>query len=397
MWRRCRDASQFTINYDVFCRQSSPITLASFVSFVLMESMCLCSHRWGGEKKDWLREKKGENREEFAFTPSLFKFPLPRLRRKKVGGKRRGENKEGEYGGEEGLIGFLTSIQRRRVCSHCSPAAQPELWKRATTLPLNGERMKDGKRKVRVGEHASWRWRKGGFLSCTLFHMCYCFFDLHVRIWRFWGACTIIKENNVTRSSISRCRWGSLSQKPKVSHFSKQFWLWLGNKWHRCWPGGLLPAPPAPPACDWQLSISVNHQSCPTPPPPPPSPDPVRFCSLSFKLLLAAALSDGKTNDFSLASLHWHRETLGRAGEGARKANAHAASTRKSPKITGVERPRSPDVYSHPRRRMDHSRERTWIFILGYFSPPIPPLPLLIVLICHNSAQSELVAIIARR
>lgn len=174
MWRRCRDASQFTINYDVFCRQSSPITLASFVPFVLMESMCLCSHRWGGEKKDWLREKKGENREEFAFTPSLFKFPLPRPRRKRVGGKRRGENKEGEYGGEEGLIGFLTSIQRRRVCSHCSPAAQPELWKRATTLPLNGERMKDGKRKVRVGEHASWRWRKGGFLNCTLFHTMTC-------------------------------------------------------------------------------------------------------------------------------------------------------------------------------------------------------------------------------
>lgn len=69
-----------------------------FCPILLMESMCLCSQRRGRKKE--LRagkKKKRENREEFAFTASLFKFPPPYPGRKGVKEKRR-ENKEKEYG-----------------------------------------------------------------------------------------------------------------------------------------------------------------------------------------------------------------------------------------------------------------------------------------------------------
>lgn len=65
-----------------------PFTLASFVPLCWWK-VCVCAHEDEvGKKKNWLREKKGENREEFAFTTSLFKFPLPSPRRKKVGGEK---------------------------------------------------------------------------------------------------------------------------------------------------------------------------------------------------------------------------------------------------------------------------------------------------------------------
>lgn len=50
--------------------------------------------------------------------------------------------------------------------------------------------------------------------------------------------------------------------------FNNQVSLPLGNKCRRCCPGVLLAAPPPPPLCDWQLSISVNHQPSPLQPKP---------------------------------------------------------------------------------------------------------------------------------
>lgn len=53
-----------------------------FCPFQLMESMCLCLQRQGRKKELAAGKKKRENREEFAFTASLFKFPPPSPARK---------------------------------------------------------------------------------------------------------------------------------------------------------------------------------------------------------------------------------------------------------------------------------------------------------------------------
>lgn len=148
------------------------------------------------------------------------------------------------------------------------------------------------------------------------------------------------------------------------SSFSNQFSLLGGNKCHHCWPGGLLPAPPPLPLCDWQLSISVNHQSSPL------SPTPPRLCSVSSKLVLGAALSDGKTNDFSLASLHSHTETRQRADGAASRPNTHDISTRTPLEFTDEESPQNSGIYLHTHWWMDHFIE--WIFILFYFFLPTP-------------------------
>lgn len=75
--------------YNQLWRLLSAIVSLALASFVPLcgWKVCVCAHEDEvEEKKNWLWKKKGENREEFAFTTSLFKFPLPSPRRKKVGG-----------------------------------------------------------------------------------------------------------------------------------------------------------------------------------------------------------------------------------------------------------------------------------------------------------------------
>lgn len=104
----------------------------------------------------------------------------------------------------------------------------------------------------------------------SYYDVCYRFFDLHVRIWCVWEVCTIIIESNALPCFFNQTTSVMLFiTKTQVSwYISNQFSLLVGNKCHQCWPGGLLPAPPSLPLCDWQLSISVNHQSSPLSPTP---------------------------------------------------------------------------------------------------------------------------------
>lgn len=96
--------------------------------------------------------------------------------------------------------------------------------------------------------------------------------------------------------------------------------------WHYMSPApapgccSLLP-PPLPPT-DWQLSIVVNH------PHPPPLPPAQPLTVVLRDPVLGATLSDGKTNDFSLASLHAHAQTQRRSGE-TDKAEERAVRTHK--------------------------------------------------------------------
>lgn len=152
---------------------------------------------------------------------------------------------------------------------------------------------------------------------------------------------TIIKENNVVAPFSNLTLHCFVDPIISVMVFNDQFLLLPGNKRCRCCPGVLLAAPPPLPLCDWQPSISVNHQ------PSPFSPTP-RLCSVSFKLVLGATLSDGETNDFSLASLHSHTETRRRADGAASAPNAHHISTRKPLKFTDEDSPQKSGVYWHP-------------------------------------------------
>lgn len=75
--------------------------------FLLMESMCLCLQRRSRKKDLTAGKEKRENREEFAFTASLFKFPPPSLCRKGVWKKKeREKRKKKNMGNKRAWLGF---------------------------------------------------------------------------------------------------------------------------------------------------------------------------------------------------------------------------------------------------------------------------------------------------
>lgn len=75
--------------------------------FYWWRSMCLCSQRQGRKKEPTAGEKKRENREEFAFTASLFKVPPSPPPPGRKGDKRK-EIKEREriWGNKRAWLGF---------------------------------------------------------------------------------------------------------------------------------------------------------------------------------------------------------------------------------------------------------------------------------------------------
>lgn len=88
------------------------------------------------------------------------------------------------------------------------------------------------------------------------------------------------------------------------SHFPSSNWqsFFVWTKCHRRLPQAAAPCSHLPSllVTDSYLSLSIISS-------PSPWPNPSRLCSGSFSLVLGATLSDGMTNDFSLASLHTHQ------------------------------------------------------------------------------------------
>lgn len=95
-----------------------------FCPFLLMESMCLCLQRQGQKKELAVGKKKRENREEFAFTASLFKSSPPpfslaesecerkkkdRKNRKRIWGIRGPDWVSNTYSGEQSVLTLFPS------------------------------------------------------------------------------------------------------------------------------------------------------------------------------------------------------------------------------------------------------------------------------------------------
>lgn len=67
--------------------------------FVWMESMCLCSRRRGrGKKELTVKKRKGRTERSLPLQRACLSSPFQAQEERKLGGGRRTENKEGEYG-----------------------------------------------------------------------------------------------------------------------------------------------------------------------------------------------------------------------------------------------------------------------------------------------------------
>lgn len=164
--------------------------------------------------------------------------------------------------------------------------------------------------------------------------------------------------------------------------FNSQVSLLLGNKCRRCCPGVLLAAPP-PPRCDWQLSISVNHQPSPLQPKP-------RACArwaLNWCSVLRYQMARQMTSPWP----HYTR-TQRRGGvlteqraDPTRTTSQHANPW----KFTDEDSPQNSAVYLHTHRLMAHVTECKWIFIPFYFFfLPTPNYWLSLSVIIQHSLSS---------
>lgn len=172
------------------------------------------------------------------------------------------------------------------------------------------------------------------------------------------------------------------------SYFPNQFLLLVGNTCHHGWPGGLLPPPPPLPPCDWQLSISVNHQFSPLSPA-------LRACArwaLNWCLVQRYQMARQMTSPWPHYTRTQRRGSVPteQRADPTRTTSQHAnaCGDEESPQNSGIHlHPVPPDEWVISRKVNEYS----------FFSIFSCPTPILIVLICHNSAESELIAIIPRR
>lgn len=110
------------------------------------------------------------------------------------------------------------------------------------------------------------------------------------------------------------------------------FLSWLGMNGAAAAPEGCsLPPPPAPPLPSsppslWLTAIYLCQSSTL----PPFSPTPRACARRALNWCLALTLSDGKTNDFSLASLHLHTERRGGRPTERRARTAQHSTARRS-------------------------------------------------------------------